>query len=111
MTGTEDWKGLVREWWASGLTAEQFSKERGFPRARLWGWSSRLRKAEREATGGDGVRLVRVLRRKSAPEGAATVTVELQGARVVVQPGVDRATLVAVLEAVDGLKRAPGASR
>jgi transposase len=110
MTRTENWKGLVAQWRASGQTAEQFSKEHGFPRARLWGWSSRLRRLERESAGGNGMRLVRVLRRRPAQEDGTPVTVEFHGARVLVRPGVDRATLAAVLEAVDDLKQVRGAS-
>jgi len=103
MTNTEEWKTYVAEWRASGLSAEEFCKQRGLSRTRLWAWSSRLRKAERSVSGG-GVQLARVIR--SGPrEDDRTVTVELHGARVVVRAGIDGATLAAVLEAVDALRR------
>ena len=80
MTGTQNWKAVVAEWRASGLSAEKFSEGREFSRGRLWSWSSRLHKAERKAAGGDGVQLVRVVR-EGASEGSGTsVTVEIAGA-------------------------------
>ena len=109
MTNTDEWKKHVADWRASGLTGEQFSKERGLSKTRLWAWSSRLRKAERKPA--EAVGLARVIR-ATPSEGDRSVTVELHGARVVVRTGVDRATLVTVLESLDALKRsAPGAVR
>lgn len=106
MTNTEEWKRHVAEWRGSGLTAEEFCKEKSFTRARLWTWSSRLRKAERAATG--GVQLARVTRQASAERNEGAVAVEFHGARIVVGAGVDRATLATVLELVDGLRRPTG---
>lgn len=103
MTNTDEWKKHVAEWRASGLSAEEFSKEHGLSKTRLWAWSSRLRKAERIAAG--GVPLARVIRQTSPERNEGSVTVELHGARVVVRAGVDRATLATVLEGVASLGR------
>src|SRR4051812_41587506 len=96
---SEEVKATVAEWRASGLTAEEFVSARGLSRVRLWGWSSRVLKAERKASGGDVVPLAQVMRRPPAENVRATVTVEVGDVRVVVQPGVDRATLAMVLDA------------
>lgn len=104
IASTEERNRHVAEWRASGLSAEEFSKPRGFTRERLWAWSSRLRELERKAAGGDDVRLIPVVRRASADDGA-TVTVHLHDARILVRAGVDRTTLSVVLDAVDGLRR------
>lgn len=107
MTGTQDWKAVVAEWRASGLSAEKFSEGREFSRARLWSWSSRLHKAERKTAGEDGVRLVRVARQRAPGEGGASVTVEIEGARILVRAGVERGTLSTVLEVLRGLRVSP----
>jgi transposase len=103
MTNTDEWKKHVADWRASGLGAEEFSQARGLSKARLWAWSSRLRKAERATAG--VVQLARVVRQASPERNEGSVTVELHGARVLVRPGVDRAILATVLEAVAGLER------
>lgn len=104
MTETADWKQQVAEWRVSGLSAEEFSKARGYPRTRLWAWSSRLLKAERKVSVGDDVRLVQVVRENSRSDSVA-VTVHLHDARVLVPTGIDRGTLAMVLDAVDDLRR------
>jgi transposase len=105
MTQIEEMKKTVEEWRASGKSAEEFSRERGFPRTRLWGWSRRLRKAEEEAGGGDGMRLLPVVRQRSGEREEGGVEVELQGARIRVGAGADLRTLAAVFEALERLRR------
>jgi hypothetical protein len=108
MTDTEDWRGHVAEWRASGLSAEEYCKDRGFTRMRLWSWSSRLLKEERKARGGDDVRMARVVRQSSSKEDGGAVTVQLQDVRVHVRAGVDVATLCTVLQAVDRVRLSRG---
>src|SRR5688572_7325714 len=105
MTVPEEWQTTVAEWRESGLTAEQFGKKRGLPKTRLWAWSSRVLRAERNVARPEDVQLVQVVRPEHRDDNRASVTVELGDARVVVRPGVDRATLVTVLEVLSGIRR------
>jgi transposase len=113
MADRETWTKRVEEWRASGLKAEAFCAGRGFFPQTLYRWSSRLRKPPRQERP-EPVRMARVVRRperreasSSAP--AAAAWVEYEGARIVVAPGADRTTLLAVLEALKAA--AGGASR
>lgn len=100
----EMWAKRVEEWRASGLKAKAFCEERGFAVQTLYRWSARLSAPGCEHPAGP-VRLARVVRRSkpevartSAPGGA--VWVEVDGARIIVPPGVEGTTLIAVLAAV-----------
>lgn len=82
------------------MSADAFAAGRGFAGATLRWWSSRLKSdpATRPTTG--EVRLAQVVR---APRPASPgVIVELRGARVLVPPGVDEATLASVIAALGG---------
>jgi transposase len=101
----------VAEWRASGLSAEKFCEGRGFKPHRLWNWAAKIRKEEQQsgrldATEARSVRMARVVRVPlPAPDKArragVALSVELCGVRVVVPPGFDRATLAAVLAAIE----------
>src|SRR3954451_10940964 len=103
MTETKDWKQHVADWRASGKTAKAYGAEHGLPEARIWTWSGKVLKAERLAIRPDAVRLAHVVRQRPPEEHGAAVTVELHDARIHVRRGIDRATMAAVIEAVDGL--------
>lgn len=97
------WHKRVARWRASGETAEAFSAREGFAASTLRWWSSKLRR-ESAATSVAMVQLVRVptVAPPSARPAAGTVSVELleARARVIVEPGVDAATLRTVLAAL-----------
>jgi transposase len=108
MADAKTWAKRVTAWRASGQTAAEFCGRRGYTLSSLQRWSHRL---GREAAAETGVRLARVVRTsgenvpssESAPSGAGpAIVIEVGGARVVVQRGVDRATVAAVLDALGG---------
>ena len=110
MADAKNWAKRVTGWRSSGLTASEYCAGRGFSRTALYWWSSKLRK-EGPETGGlrEAISMARVVRRpRSEPapvESAlemAVVLIERGDARVFVPPGVDRATLTLVLEALEG---------
>ena len=95
MTSTEaKWAERVREWRASGKTAEEFAAAFEFEASTLRYWASRLK------TGADKVgpviaQVVRRRRRSLSPQGSATsspaheVEVVIGVARIVVRRGFD----------------------
>lgn len=127
MTATEQkWAERVESWRESGLTSEQYSDGRGFSANGLRHWAYKLGKTERRRPTVEvpEVRIVRVVRAtaeagpvaevpalaataptpasmaaSSAPTHAdPSLGIEVGPVRVVVRPGFDRATLVAVLD-------------
>jgi hypothetical protein len=118
MTDAKTWEERLKDWRASGLSAEEYSRGKGFSAGTLYRWSSRVRApggageaAPREASVG----LVRVERARARAEaeraygggGTGAVLVEVEGARVVVPSGADAATVAVVLRAL----RATGTGR
>ena len=102
MTKASEWAQRVAAWQASGLSAHDFCRELEYTGKSLQWWSSRLRRRSVPVSpGGKRVPLARVIRSSTAPPPlAASVVIELAGARVELGAGVDRATLVAVFEAL-----------
>src|SRR5882672_8699444 len=102
------WRSRVAAWRASGKTAEEFSAGQGFAVGTLRWWSSRLgREGTPASVAGSGIRLAKVVRSTEpaavvAPSGRGTIIIEMHDARVrvLVEAGVDRATLSTVLELV-----------
>lgn len=102
------WRSRVAAWRASGKTAEEYSAGQGFAASTLHWWSSRLgREGTRPSVVTSGIRLAKVVRSTepvvaAAPKGRGAIIIELHNARlrVVVEAGVDRATLSTVLELV-----------
>ena len=87
------WQERVAEWRASGETAEEFARGRGYAATTLRWWSSRL---GREASAAGFVRLVP---RAVAPaEGA--IVIEVGAARVRVTHGFDAVLLARVVAAL-----------
>lgn len=125
MANAATWKRRLAEWRSSGLTAERFAAGRDFAPSTLKWWSSHLRRAEGRgrtpspatppAASGpavaapeerlpNGVPLVRVIRAPGpapAPLTEVPVVVEHGTVRVVLRGGFERATLEAVLDALD----------
>lgn len=109
------WEERVAAWRASGLSAEKFSADKGFKPNRLWMWSARMRKVQREAAGrapaetpAGGVRMARVVRTGGTPpiSGAdGEMGLELFGIRVVVRRGFDRGLLRDVLDELEARGR------
>lgn len=100
MASARVWEKRVAAWRASGLSADAFAAGRGFAGATLRWWSSRLKSGPPTRSTTGEVRLAQVVR---APRPATQgVTVELRGARVLVPPGVDQATLASVIAALGG---------
>jgi hypothetical protein len=107
MADAATWKQRVAAWRASGQTAAEYSKQHGLTLTSLQRWSHRLRREAQEPPGPPAaVRLARVERVAAVstePAAAATVpriVVELGGARVHVERGVDAATVAMVLAAL-----------
>lgn len=81
------------------MSADAFAAGRGFAGATLRWWSSRLKNGTPPRSTGE-VRLAQVVRAsRPVPQG---VIVELRGARVLVPPDVDAATLASVFAALGG---------
>lgn len=117
MENAKTWAERVEEWRASGLSAEEYCRGRGLSAGTLYRWSSRLRRSGEAARGpGEAVRLARVVRTPARQQVArahsggspAAVVVEVEGARVVVAPGVEAGTVEVVLKA---LRAAGGGAR
>jgi len=104
MADAELWKKRVADWRASGLSAAEYCKGQEFTTGPLYRWSSRLAEAAR-AEASPAVPLVRLVRGTKPPAAEAApratqVIIEVQGARVLVPPGADVATVGVVLEAL-----------
>ena len=105
MANAELWKKRVADWRASGLSAAEYCKGQEFTTGPLYRCSSRLAEAA-HGEASPPVPLVRLVRgtQPSAPveaaPRAAQVIIEVQGARVLVPPGADVATVGVVLEAL-----------
>lgn len=106
MADAATWKKRVAAWRASGQTAAEYSKQHGLTLSALQRWSHRLRGEAQEPAPPAAVRLARVERVAAVstePAAAATVPgilIELGGARVRVERGVDAATVAVVLAAL-----------
>jgi len=102
MTATESkWAERVRDWKASGCSAPEYAKGRGFAGATLLWWSSRLgarSSAPSVVTKTPRVRMARVVR--VVKPDAAPLTVHIGRVRVEVRAGFDRTLLRAVVEAL-----------
>lgn len=91
------WRERVRQWRASGETAEQFARHKGFAPSTLRWWSSRLGSPERTT-------FVRLVPKPVAPTAAPEVLVEIGAARVRVAAGFDAALLADVVRVLSGAK-------
>ena len=125
MTATEaKWAERVREWQASGRTAEHYAEGQGFKPSTLRFWASRLRSMAKAvaapsiATREPGVRLVRVRRvRRSVPSPidakpratpaasrSAPIVIAIGTVRIELQSGFDRALLGEIIAALGGTR-------
>jgi hypothetical protein len=100
MADEETWAKRVAEWKASGLSSPAFCEGKDFTPGGLRHMAHRLGVGRRPRK----LRIAEVVRVKGARPAelprppASEVVIELGAARVMVRPGVDRATLAAVVE-------------
>jgi len=104
MTATETkWSERVRQWRASGETAQAFAAGREFKWTTLRYWASRLRhkpsSVSVEVASTHPVRMAHVVRTSPQPT-EGTVVVRIGAAQVLVKPGFDGALLRAVVDAL-----------
>lgn len=112
MTSAAEWTKRVGAWRKSGLSAGAFCEGRGFAAStlRYWAWRVEKKPVETRPSAAEPTRdappqFVRVARVPASSAGG--VTIEVNGARVSVPAGVDRATLSAVLAALADAVRTP----
>jgi hypothetical protein len=101
MADRETWVARVAEWKASGLSSPAFCEGKDFTAGGLRHWAHRLTRGDDHRPAVRIGRVVRLARASKVAEPALAlpaIVVELGAARVTVRPGVDRATLAAVLE-------------
>lgn len=103
MTETETkWSERVREWKASGRTAQQFAEGREFKASTLVYWASCLRRGRVGAAPGNKrqprVRMARVVR--TSPRAEDSIVLTVGAARVAVRAGFDEALLRRVVMAL-----------
>jgi len=100
MANRADWAERVRAWRASGLSAAEFSRGKGYaPKSLSW-WSNHLKSLERKEQGGAAVSMARVVR----DDGRRELVVEVGALRVLVQPGFDAELLREVLRVAQDAK-------
>jgi hypothetical protein len=103
MTETETkWSERVRDWRASGKSAEEYAEGQGFKGSTLRFWASNLRRVEAapSAPAKPRVRMLRVVAR--SPSSDASIEVVVGKMRVVVRRGFDAALLRQVFDALGG---------
>jgi hypothetical protein len=89
------WIERVRGWEASGQSASEFARGKGFSDSGLRYWKSRLARAE-----ASGPRMMALVPRSQVTD--SSVVVEVGSARVRVSRGFDPEVLAAVVRALDG---------
>ena len=89
------WRERVRAWRASGTSAPQFVRGRGFAASTLRYWAGKFGAAA-------APQFVRLVPRTPATPDATALVIEVGGARVRVVPGFDAALLAAVVRALGG---------
>ena len=105
MTATErKWAERVQEWRASGASADDFARGRGFESSTLRWWSSRLRRGAVSGAAGSvakaDVRLVRVVRASPSEASSRSMTVRVGSAVVEVREGFDHGLLREIVAAL-----------
>lgn len=92
------WKQRVRDWRASGESAERYAVGRGFAGSTLKWWASKLR----ESNATPIVRVAQVIRSGSDGRRRGMIVVEAleAGVRITIEPGADRETITTVLAIV-----------
>ena len=108
MADSTTWMERVAAWHASGQSARAFAKGKGYTAGALYYWERRA--GEQQHTG-PGIAFARVVRTKAQetpgrtvePAGGAAVPLVLEfgGARLIVRPGFDRASLGTILDALE----------
>ena len=96
---TSEWEKRVARWRASGETAEVFSAREGFAGSTLRWWASTLRRASTPPKRIGMVQLVRTPSSTPPPGRGLVIDLVDSRARIMVEAGVELATLRTVLEA------------
>jgi hypothetical protein len=108
------WSERVRQWRASGGTAEQFAQGQGFEASTLRYWASRLKTmgamaasvaTPAESAPKPSIQLVRVRRARAGMPvtgRSSALTIGVGAARIEVGPGFDRALLREVVDVLGG---------
>ena len=106
----------VAAWHASGQSARAFAKGKGYTAGALYYWKRRLEEQQQTAPGIAFARVVRTRARETpsrtvepACGTAVPLVVEFGGARLIVRPGFDRASLGTILDTLEerALREAP----
>jgi transposase len=102
MSKETDWPARVAAWRASGMSAQEFCKQRGYSATTLYWWSSQLKRAGVLAQRDEPMPLVRIVRKSETRAAAKSspIFVHVGNARIEVSADVDRSTLSVVLEAL-----------
>ena len=91
---------VIRAFQECGIPLSDFAQEHGLQRARLWRWSSRLRKRRDQPTLFHPVRIVEA--RAANPSPAMIEVVLVDGRRVRLAEGFSAADLARVLAVLEG---------
>lgn len=100
MTNEAKWAMRVAGWKASGLSAPAFAAGKDFSASGLRYWANHL--SRKQAAEGSEVRIARVVTSGGMVESETPVILEVDGARVALRRGFDRAVLADVLTALKG---------
>jgi transposase-like protein len=101
------WRAVVRRQESSRLSVAAFCRRSGIPQASFYAWRRKLREAETfaevqvAASAVEGHLAESALRRPTSCVSTALELVLAGGRRIVVRPGFDRATLLALIDAVE----------
>lgn len=107
MADATTWRRRIVGWRASGLTAAEYARGRGYAPATLRWWASRLRGTD-DGVESTGLRMARlVVAEPHGVAGGSGVSLDVAGVRVDVGRGFDRTTLAAVLEVLGTSSGAP----
>jgi transposase len=118
MATAADWATRVKDWEASGKTAQEFCAGRPFKAKNLVWWSSHFRRKGAAAPKKQGMSWARVVRGAAKPAGnppspteptdsdrtgrrtAQPIVIQIGGARIQLMPDGDQSALIAVFEAL-----------
>jgi hypothetical protein len=108
MADSTTWAERVAAWQASGLSARAFATGKGYTAGALYYW---LRRGDGDRRERPGIAFARVVRTRgkemaaveasAAAGGAVPLVLEFGGARLIVRPGFDRASLCSILDALE----------
>ena len=106
MSKTEaKWAERVRQWRDSGKGVKEFAEGQPYKASTLRWWGTELRRREEGAAGRSRIPMARVVRRTRSPvSAAASMVVEIAGARIAVERGFDADLLSELVRALAGAR-------